>query len=121
MLSLKKKFLIESNADVNVTDYDGNTPLHTKCAGEINKPVELEAIQMLHEYGAQLDRWNLNGDTCFHVAARNGHTDVLQLLFELDEQTVRESVRLSEEKSNEQSESTLAMALRSDHLDCATW
>lgn len=113
--------MIEANADVNVTDYDGNTPLHTKCAGELNKPLELEGIQMLHEYGAQLDRCNSNGETCFHVAARNGHTDVLQLLFDLDEQMVRESVGLSEQKSSEQSESTLAMALRSDHLDCAIW
>lgn len=83
--------------------------------------MELEAIQVLHEYGAQLDKCNLNGDMCFHVAARNGHTEVLQLLFELDEPTIRESTRLSEQKPNEQGESTLAMALRSDHLDCAIW
>lgn len=95
--------------------------MHTKCAGELNKPVELEAIQILHEYGAQLDKCNLNGDTCFHVAARNGHTEVLQLLFELDEPTVRESTRLAELRPNEHGESTLAMALRTDHLDCAIW
>ncbi len=107
--------------DVNAPDYDGNTPLHTKCAGEHNKPIELDAIQLLHEYGAELDKCNSNGETCFHLAAQNGHTDILKLLFELDETTVRESIRVSEQKVNQQNMSTLAFALRSDHLDTAIW
>jgi len=112
---------MESNADVNATDYDGNTPIHTKCTGELNKPIELNAIQVLHEYGAELDKCNLAGETCFHLAVRNGHTDILQLLFELDEQTIRESIQLSEQKLNQQTVSILALALRSDHLDAANW
>lgn len=95
--------------------------MHTKCSGELNKPIELEAIQVLHEYGAELDKCNLNGETCFHLAARNGHTSILQLLFELDEQTIRESVQASEQKLNQKNLSTLALALHSDHLDTAIW
>ncbi|CAF0768923.1 unnamed protein product [Adineta steineri] len=115
------KFLLESNADINVTDYDGNTPIHVKCAGERNKPIELDVIRVLHEYGAELDRCNLNGETCFHLAARNGHTEVLQLLFELDETTIRESVQAIEQKPNQENTSIIGLALRSDHLDSATW
>jgi ankyrin repeat protein len=107
--------------EVNAPDSDGNTPLHTKCAGEHKKPIELDAIQVLHEYGAELDKCNNNGETCFHLAAQNGHTEILKLLFELDETKVRESIRLSEEKANQQTMSTLALALRSDHLDTASW
>lgn len=106
---------------MNATDYDSNTPIHTKCTGELNKPIELEAIQVLHEYGAELDKCNLNGETCFHLAARNGHTNILQLLFDLDEHTVRESVQQAEQKFNQNHSSTLALALQSDHLDTAIW
>ncbi len=83
--------------------------------------MELDAIQVLHEYGAELNRYNSNGETCFHLAARNGHTEILQLLLTLDEQTIRESVQVAEEKSNQQNLSPLALALYSDHLDAAIW
>ncbi|CAF0870949.1 unnamed protein product [Rotaria sordida] len=115
------KLLVESNADINAIDNDGNTPLHTKCAGEYNKPLELNAIRILHEYGAVLDKCNANDETCFHLAARNGHTEILQLLFELDEKTIREAVRVAEQKLSPQNLSTLALAVRYDHLDSAIW
>lgn len=106
---------------MNATDHDGNTPLHTKCAGEYNKPLELHAIQILHEYGASLNKCNSNDETCFHIAARSGHTEILRLLFELGEGTVRESVRTVEQKLSPQNFSTLALAIRNDHLDTAKW
>ncbi|CAF3574213.1 unnamed protein product, partial [Rotaria sordida] len=115
------KLLVESNADINAIDNDGNTPLHTKCAGEYNKPLELNAIRILHEYGAVLDKCNANDETCFHLAARNGHTEILQLLFELDEKTIREAVRVAEQRLSPQNLSTLALAVRYDHLDSAIW
>jgi ankyrin repeat protein len=83
--------------------------------------LELDAIQVLHEYGAELDRCNSNGETCFHLAAQNGHTEVLQLLLELDENIIRESIRVTEEKADQHNLSTLALALYSDHLDAAIW
>ena len=112
---------MEANADVNATDNEGNTPVHIKCAGEVGKPLELHAIQVLHEYGAELDKRNVSGETCFQVAARCGHTEVLQLLFELDETGIRESIQTAEQKTTPPQPSTLALALRSDHLDTATW
>lgn len=42
--------LIEYGANVNLTDLDGNTPLHSKCLGEKNKPSELESIEILLNY-----------------------------------------------------------------------
>jgi ankyrin repeat protein len=68
-----------------------------------------------------LDKCNTNGETCFQLAARNGHTEILQLLFELDENTVRESIRTLEQKTSPTNLSTLALALQSDHLDSAIW
>ncbi|CAF2762566.1 unnamed protein product [Rotaria sp. Silwood2] len=115
------KFLIESNADVNAVDHDGSTPLHTKCVGEYSKPIELNAIRILHEYGAVLDKCNANDETCFHLAARNGHTEILQLLFELGEIPIREAIRVAEQKSGPENLSTLALAVRFDHLDSAIW
>ena len=112
---------MESEADVNATDNEGNTPLHTKCAGEVNKPLELNAIQVLHEYGAEIDRRNAAGETCFQLAARSGHTEVLQLLFELDETTIRESIQFEEQKPEYKQASTLASTLRTDHLETAVW
>jgi hypothetical protein len=46
---------------------------------------------------------------------------VLQLLFELDEKTIREAIRTSEQKLTPPQLSTVALALHSDHLDTATW
>ena len=43
------RILIEYGADVNCVDLEGNTPLHFKCAEG-----KLEAIKMLHEFGADL-------------------------------------------------------------------
>ncbi|CAF1414359.1 unnamed protein product [Adineta ricciae] len=115
------KFLLECNADINATDADGNTAIHAKCAGERNKPLELEAIRVLHEYGAELDRCNSKGETCFHLAARKGNTEVLQLLFELDETNMRESIQAIEQKPNEENISIVGLAIRSDHQDSAAW
>jgi ankyrin repeat protein len=44
------KTLIEYGANVNLTDLDGNTPLHSRCLGENNKTSELEAIEILLNY-----------------------------------------------------------------------
>lgn len=112
---------MESDADVNATDNEGNTPLHTKCAGELNKPLELNAMRLLHEYGAEIDRRNNVGETCFHVAARCGHTEILQLLFELDETTIQESIQAAEQKAQYQQPSVMALTVRSDHLETAIW
>ena len=118
---LSLKFLLECNADINATDADGNTVIHAKCAGERNKPLELEAIRVLHEYGAELDRCNSKGETCFHLAAQKGNTEELQLLCEIDETKKRESIQAIEQKSNQENTSIVGLAIRSDHQDSAAW
>lgn len=41
------KLLIDLGADVNASDLDGNRPLHAKCFGERNQPSDLDAIEFL--------------------------------------------------------------------------
>ena len=48
------KLLIDYGAEVNAGDLDGNSPLHVKSYGEKNKPSELEAIELLIYYKADI-------------------------------------------------------------------
>lgn len=41
------KLLLDYGADVNITDLDGNTPLHVRCFGEKTLPSENGAIELL--------------------------------------------------------------------------
>lgn len=68
-----------------------------------------------------MDVCNANDETCFHVASRHGHTEILRLLLDLGEKTIRETVRSVEQKENKQNLSTVALAICNDHLDTAVW
>ena len=48
------KLLIDLGANVNATDCDGNTPLHARSFGERNQPSELDAIQLLIFFKADI-------------------------------------------------------------------
>jgi len=54
--------LIQDGADVNETDWDrGNTPIHWACAAG-----NLDAIEVLLEYGAEINAQNKHGRTPLH-------------------------------------------------------
>lgn len=46
--------LIDTGALVNISDDEGNSPLHVKCFGETNKPSEIDCIEMLIKDRARL-------------------------------------------------------------------
>lgn len=48
------KLLVDFGCDCNAKDLDGNVALHLKCFGEKNKPSELEAIDLLLHYNADI-------------------------------------------------------------------
>lgn len=48
------RVLIEYGADVNVVDLDGNMPLHLKCLGETGQPSQLDIIELLLYFRAEL-------------------------------------------------------------------
>lgn len=46
------KLLLDNGADVNISDLDGNSPLHIRCYGEKDYPSEIEAIELLIHHKA---------------------------------------------------------------------
>ncbi|KAJ7788289.1 ankyrin repeat-containing domain protein, partial [Mycena olivaceomarginata] len=71
------KFLIETGADVNVTDKDGVTPLHyTSLQGHT------DVAKFLIDKGADVNATNKDRATPLHYASLRGHTDVSKFLTE---------------------------------------
>lgn len=48
------KLLVDFGANVNSTDLDGNTPLHARLFGERNQTSELDVIELLIYYRANI-------------------------------------------------------------------
>lgn len=69
------EFLLESNADVNLCNWDRSTPLHLACRRG-NK----DCVLILLDSQASVNQSNRNGDTPLHEAVRSGHGDALQIL-----------------------------------------
>ncbi len=65
------KSLLRYNANVNVADYLGNTPLFYATENG-----NLEILKMLHEYGADGIKKNNNGVNCFQIAMNQDNRDV---------------------------------------------
>src|SRR6266849_2687719 len=69
------ELLLANRGPVNVTNYDGDTPLH-KASGNGHTDV----VELLMANGARVNAKNKNGDTPLHEASGNGHIDVVKLL-----------------------------------------
>eukprot|EP00043_Microstomoeca_roanoka_P009710 m.92479 g.92479 ORF g.92479 m.92479 type:complete len:1086 (-) comp14669_c0_seq2:328-3585(-) len=69
------QLLIELGADVNVNNYDNNTPLHF-----VN--VHLDIALLLIKHGADINAKNNWGDTALHWVSDNGVTGTASLLIE---------------------------------------
>ena len=69
--------LIESGADVNAQDSDGNTPLIEAAVDSSN-----ELFQYLVQSGADLDKQNIYGQTALMVAALSKNLEKVKMLVE---------------------------------------
>ena len=72
---VKKK--IESGADVNIKDNDGNSPLILASSEGC-----IEIVKLLIDHGVGVDVKNNNGDTSLYWAAEKGHSEIVKLLLE---------------------------------------
>lgn len=61
------------DVDVNVKDHRGYTPLHYACALGRN-----DNVSLLLMYGAKLDNQGIDGMYPTHLAAREGHVEVIE-------------------------------------------
>lgn len=78
-------FLLCKNADVDVENFDGNTPLVMAVKGH-----QLKAIRELVSGGANVEKSTALGSTALHHAASMGFIDCMLLLKELGANTVFE-------------------------------
>jgi len=69
--------LEKENADVNMTDAQGNTPLH-HAAWKGN----LSVAEYLLKKGASVNVKDHAGQTALHLAATHGHDDIVKLLID---------------------------------------
>ena len=97
-------FLIETGADVNVTDTNGNTPL----IFIIHKTGDLKIIKRLLEKGAAVNTQNRTGETALMYAAWRGQANIVRLLLEN---------RADATLKNRQGDTALTLAESKGHLE----
>ena len=73
------RFLISKGANVHVLNPDGDTLLHTHMRS-LNRSVCLEIVQMLIDIGCDPLVSNLRGEIPLHIAAKQGHDEVVNYL-----------------------------------------
>jgi len=78
--------LEETNSNINVRDFVGNTPLHYMILSEKRGLSESQKLQMLkilvNQYGANLTSINDNGESISFHAAASGYLEILHYLIE---------------------------------------
>ncbi|CAH0555926.1 unnamed protein product [Brassicogethes aeneus] len=90
------RLLLVAGAKKSPRDIRGNTPLHVACQnGDIDcikalldpvQKIERDLLNLSYQppqiyNDVDLNQWNYVGQTCVHVAASNGHVDVLRHLY----------------------------------------
>ncbi|PFX17666.1 Histone-lysine N-methyltransferase EHMT1 [Stylophora pistillata] len=64
-----------AGCDLNLVDYENRTPIFDAVSNH-----KVKAIEYLVDCGAVLGTKDTKGMTCLHLAARQGHTDLIKLL-----------------------------------------
>lgn len=73
--------LLDHGAEINITSYDGSTPLHTQVAeGE----EALEVIELLLAHGANKQARDMDGKTPLDIARRREEVEIIELLTAVD-------------------------------------
>lgn len=81
------KLLLDAGCDPRVVDEnDGWTTLH-QCADELEGTGGAEMMTLLLKSGAAESAKDHAGDTCWHFAAENGNTSILNVLVEMGSDT----------------------------------
>ncbi len=70
------------NADFNVKDNKGMTPLHLISSQDILLPDHLESTKLLIKYGADINSIDKNNNSIFHTAVENCHYDIVKILLD---------------------------------------
>lgn len=74
------KFLLDKKADVNATDKNGLTPLHSAAFAELHGE---EIVELLVEKKANVNATDNKGRTPLHITAENGYKTVAKSLVNL--------------------------------------
>ena len=70
------KFLIENNAEIDITDFNENTPLTTACENKNS----LNVVKLLLDNGANINHKNSDDETGLIIACINNNYNVAKLL-----------------------------------------
>lgn len=94
------KYLVENGIDINVVDNHGRLCIHHACTRAIDDDYEqigdkltdredtrtkrLQIVKYLSEKGINLNAYDMNGDTCLHIASWNDNYEVVKYLLSCD-------------------------------------
>ncbi|KAJ3222890.1 Nuclear factor NF-kappa-B p105 subunit [Clydaea vesicula] len=73
MIASSLNCLLLANANPNIPDFDGNSPLHLAC-----KSGHKDLIQSLLKYGGKINVVNLNGDSPYSYCSNQNSRDILK-------------------------------------------
>ncbi|GFO50623.1 ankyrin-3 [Plakobranchus ocellatus] len=111
--------LLENGANIGAEDAEGNTCLHVKCYGEIEKPSELDCIELLLSREANPVKRNNRGLLPIHCCAMQGRVDAMRLLLDYDKKDA--ILKALNNESDRNPPSLLHLAIANDFLNCAEW
>ncbi|CAK8680159.1 unnamed protein product [Clavelina lepadiformis] len=112
------ELIMDSNADVNAADDEGNTALHVRAYGEENQSSFMEGVQMLITRGADLIHRNTRGLMPVHCAAMQGRKDVIELLMKDTDDLIKSEV---EKEAKDSPPSLPYLAVAANYVNCAKW
>ncbi|XP_005093507.2 uncharacterized protein LOC101862335 [Aplysia californica] len=111
--------LMDNGANISAEDAEGNTCLHVKCYGEIEKPSEMDCIELLLAREASPVKRNNRSLLPIHCCAMQGRVDAMKLLLDYDKgDSILKSLN---NESDRNPPSLLHLALANDFLSCAEW
>jgi len=73
------EFLLDKEADVNLTDIEGNTALNIAASAEFSSP---EIVELLINAGSDVNTVNSNGNTPLMRAALSNNKEIFKILLE---------------------------------------